>query len=101
MMEEEKQKASSTDLGYDDYLANSNFFSVEEEVVVTSAKEEKMTNSSEYIIQNPKDNIKLEDMNAAEFGGERRLNVSVSVGGGIGKGGGMRTVVLHVPKDIQ
>lgn len=101
MMEEEKQKGASIDLGYDDYLTNSNFFSVEEEVVVTSAKEEKMTNSSEYIIQNPMDNIEQDDINATEFGGERRLNVSVSVGGGIGKGGGMRTVVLHVPKDIQ
>ena len=101
MMEEEKHKAASIDLGYDDYLTNSNFFSVEEEVVVTSAKEEKMTNSSEYIIQNPMDNIRQDDINATEFGGERRLNVSVSVGGGIGKGGGMRTVVLHVPKDIQ
>jgi hypothetical protein len=46
--------------------------------------------------------MEMADTNATtEFGGERQLNVSVSVGGGIGNGGGMRTVVLHVPKDIQ
>jgi hypothetical protein len=107
MMEEEKHKVASIDLGFDDYLTSTNFtyennpFSVEKEVVVTSAKAEKMIKSSEYIIHNPNNDIELADTNNTEFGGERRLNVSVSVGGGIGKGGGMRTVVLHVPKDIQ
>ena len=106
-MEEKKQKAASIDMGIDDYLSSDSFsyennqFSVEEEVVITTAKDEKMINASEYIIHNSSDDIEMVDSNTAEFGGERRLNVSVSVGGGIGKGGGMRTVVLHVPKDIQ
>ena len=102
------QKAANIDLGFDDHLAHTNMssendqFSVEKEVIVTTAKEDKITNSNDYIMNNQNnDDMEMADTNTLKFGGERRLNVSVSVGGGIGKGGGMRTVVLHVPKDIQ
>ena len=107
MMEEEKQKVTNIDFSFEDHLAHTNLssennqFSVEKEVIVTSAKEEQIISSTEYIINNRNDDMEMADTNITEFGGERRLNVSVSVGGGIGKGGGMRTVVLHVPKDIQ
>ena len=107
MMEEEKQKVTNIDFNFEDHLAHTNLssennqFSVEKEVIVTSAKEEQIISSAEYIINNRNDDMEMADTNITEFGGERRLNVSVSVGGGIGKGGGMRTVVLHVPKDIQ
>ena len=74
---------------------------MEEEVVVTSIKDEQIINSNEYLINNQNDDVEMAEANTTKFGGERRLNVSVSVGGGLGKGGGMRTVVLHVPKDIQ
>ena len=75
-------------------------FAVENEVIVTTANEE-MTHPNDYIINNRNEDMEMEESNTLKFGGERRLNVSVSVGGGIGKGGEMRTVILHVPKDIQ
>ena len=109
MFEEEKQKTSNIDIGFEDHLTHAklsseehNQFSVGKEVIVTSGKEEHVINPSEYIIRKGIDDMEMAVTNATtEFGGERQLNVSVSVGGGIGNGGGMRTVVLHVPKDIQ
>jgi hypothetical protein len=108
MMEAGKQKMSNIDISFEDHLTHAtlseeqNHFSVEKEVIVTSGKEEHVINASEYIIRKGKDDMEMADTNTTtEFGGERQLNVSVSVGGGIGNGGGMRTVVLHVPKDIQ
>ena len=109
MIEEEKEKMSNIDIGFEDHLTHAtlsseehNQFSVEKEVIVTSGKEEHVINPSEYIIRKGIDDMEMAVTNATkEFGGERQLNVSVSVGGGIGNGGGMRTVVLHVPKDIQ
>ena len=101
------QKAANIDFRLDDHIAYANLssendqFAVENEVIVTTAKEDKMTHSNDYIINNRNDDIEMEEADTLKFGGERRLNVSVSVGGGIGKGGEMRTVVLHVPKDIQ
>jgi len=107
MMEEDKEKVANTEFDFDDHLTHTNLtsennhFSVKEEVVVTSIKDEQMINSNEYMINNQNDDVEMAEANTTKFGGERRLNVSVSVGGGLGKGGGMRTVVLHVPKDIQ
>ena len=107
MMEEQMQKAANIDFKVDDHIAYANLssendqFAVENEVIVTTAKEDKMTHSNDYIINNRNDDIEMEEADIIKYGGERRLNVSVSVGGGIGKGGEMRTVVLHVPKDIQ
>ena len=109
MIEEEKEKMSNIDIGFEDHLTHAtlsseehNQFSVEKEVIVTSGKEEHVISPSEYIIRKGIDDMEMAVTNATtEFGGERQLNVSVSVGGGIGNGGGMRTVVLHVPKDIQ
>ena len=107
MMEEKMQKAANIDFKVDDHIAYANLssendqFAVENEVIVTTAKEDKMTHSNDYIFNNRNDDIEMEEADIIKYGGERRLNVSVSVGGGIGKGGEMRTVVLHVPKDIQ
>ena len=106
LMEEVKQKLDTIDINS---IAQTNMslenpqLLVEEEIVVTSSKDEIILNSiDDYIIKNRRDD--MENVHSANLGigeGERRLNVSVSVGGGIGKAGGMRTVVLHVPKDIQ
>jgi len=109
MFEEEKQKMSNIDIGFEDHLTHANLsseehnqFSVEKEVIVTTGKDEHVINASEYIMRKGIDDMEMADTNATtQIGGERQLNVSVSVGGGIGNGGGMRTVVLHVPKDIQ
>ena len=109
MFEEEKQKISNIDIGFEDHLTHANLsseehnqFSVEKEVIVTTGKDEHVINASEYIMRKGIDDMEMADTNATtQIGGERQLNVSVSVGGGIGNGGGMRTVVLHVPKDIQ
>ena len=109
LIEEEKEKISNIDIEYEDHLKQAslsleehNQFSVAKEIIVTSGKEEHVINPSEYIIGKGIDDMEMAVTNTTtEFGGERQLNVSVSVGGGIGNGGGMRTVVLHVPKDIQ
>ena len=106
LMEEVKQKLDTIDINS---IAQTNMslenpqLLVEEEIVVTSSKDEIILNSiDEYIIKNRRDDMEnVHSANSRLGEGERRLNVSVSVGGGIGKAGGMRTVVLHVPKDIQ
>ena len=105
-MEEVKRKLDTIDINS---IAQTNMslgnphFLVEEEVVVTSSKDEIRFNSiDDYIMNNRRDDMETVHSANSDVGeGERRLNVSVSVGGGIGKAGGMRTVVLHVPKDIQ
>ena len=105
-MEEVKRKLDTIDINS---IAQTNMsfenpqFLVEEEVVVTSSKDEIRFNSiDDYIIKNSRDDMEIVHSAKSHVDeGERRLNVSVSVGGGIGKAGGMRTVVLHVPKDIQ
>ena len=101
------QKTANFDFSFEHHLTHSNMssendqFSVEKEVIVTTANDDIFSKSNEYVISNRNDDTKMADTNELESEGERRLNVSVSVGGGIGKGGGTRTVVLHVPKDIQ
>ena len=105
-MEEVKRKLDTIDINS---IAQTNMslgnpqFLVEEEVVVTSSKGDIRFNSiDDYIMNSRRDDMETVHSANSDVGeGERRLNVSVSVGGGIGKAGGMRTVVLHVPKDIQ
>ena len=107
MMEEQNEKVVNIDLNLDEHFMHTNLtsdnnrLSVEEEVVVTSSKEEPIISPNEYMIDRQSDDVEMQEASNVKFGGERRMNVSVSVGGGIGRGGGMRTVVLHVPKDIQ
>ena len=115
MMEEQKQKTNNFDSSllsrqlHSNMPTQNNYIShVENEVIITTTKDEKiMSEDGMFIKQEVEESDDDMDVNrivknnGTKFIGERRLNVSVSVGGSFGKRGGMRTVVLHVPEDIQ